>query len=111
MNGRIATIGSSSEAPSVTSTAAGAVACSNLLCASSWNSAGTAHKKGTTASSSSTSDPLQVPTLDEGSAPAPDDSAPMYSPPTMAAALDSISSSTVIPKLAGSPALIRSSAM
>src|SRR5271167_4689135 len=111
MNGRIATIGNSSEAPSATSTAAGSLACNSALCASSWKSAGIAAKNGTTASSSSTSDPLQVPTLDEGSAPAPDDSAPMYSPPTMAAALDSISNSTVMPKLAGSPVLISSKAM
>src|SRR5882762_2195950 len=111
MNGRIATIGSSSEAPSVTSTEPGAAACSNLLCASSWNSDGIAHNKGTTASNSSTSAPLQVPICDEGSAPASSDCVPMYSPPTMAAAQDSISSSTVMPKLAGSPALISSSAM
>src|SRR5208283_556145 len=111
MNGRIATAGSSSDAPSETSTAPGSVAWSSLLCASSWNSDGIAHNNGTTESNSSTSAPLQAPILDERSAPASDDSVPMYSPPTMAAALDNIRSSTVIPKLAGSPALISSSAM
>ncbi len=65
MNGRIAIIGSSSEAPSETLTASGALACSSVLLASSWNSGGTAQRKGTTASSSSTSDPLQVPVRDE----------------------------------------------
>ena len=52
-----------------------------------------------------TSDPLQVPILDESSAPASDDWVPMYRPPTTAAALASISSSTVMPKPAGSPVL------
>src|SRR5579863_3523606 len=104
MNGRIATIGISSEAPNETSTVPGSNACSSLLCASSWNSDGIAHNKGTTASSSSTSAPLQVPILDEPSAPASDDCVPMYNPPTIAAALDSINSSTVMPKLVGSPA-------
>src|SRR5271167_5126115 len=106
MNGRIATIGINSDAPSATLTEPGAMSCSNLLCASSWNSDGIAHNKGTTASNSSTSAPLQVPILDERSAPASDDCVPMYSPPTMADALDNISSSTVMPKLVGSPALI-----
>ena len=55
MNGRIAIMGSSSEAPSETLTASGALACSSVLLASSWNNGGTAHRKGTTASSSSTS--------------------------------------------------------
>src|SRR5580658_76491 len=101
MNGAIATAGSSSEAPSVTSTAPGALLCSSVLCASSWNSGGTAHKKGTRESNSSTSPPLQVPILEEESAPASVDCVPMNKPPTMAAALDSMSSSTVMPKLAG----------
>src|SRR5712664_3979233 len=99
MNGRIAIIGSSSEAPSETLTASGALACSSVLLASSWNNAGTAQRKGTTASNSSTSDPLQVPVLDELSAPLPSDSVATKRPPTMAAALDSINSSTVMPKL------------
>src|SRR5580693_5427712 len=111
MKGRIATIGISSDAPSETSTAPGSNAWSSLLWASSWNSDGIAHNKGTTASNSSTSAPLQVPALDERSAPASDDCAPMYNPPTMADALASISSSTVMPKLVGSPALISSNAM
>src|SRR5450631_445522 len=98
MNGRMATIGSSSEAPSEMSTEPGATACSNLLCASSWNSDGSEHNRGTTASNSSTKDPLQVPILDARSAPSFDDCVPTYSPPTMAAALESISSSTVMPK-------------
>ena len=65
MNGKIATIGSSSEAPSETLTASGALSCSSVLFASSWNNDGTAQRNGTTASSSSTSAPLQTPILDE----------------------------------------------
>src|SRR6266576_1774880 len=110
MNGRIATIGNNSEAPRLTSTALRLLACSSALCAISWNSDGTAHKKGTTASNSSTSDPLQVPTMDESSAPASDDCVPMNNPATIAAALDSISSSTVMPKLVGSPVFKSSNA-
>ena len=65
MNGRIATIGNSSERPSGTSIAPAALACSRLLFAISWNSDGMAHRNGTTASNSSTSDPHHVPVLDE----------------------------------------------
>ena len=77
MKGRIATAGSSSEAPSVTLTALAAGVCSSVLFASWWNSAGTAQRNGTTPSSSMTSDPLQVPILDESSAPASVDCVPM----------------------------------
>ena len=51
--------------PEVDVDAPGVVACSSVLCAISWNSAGIAHRNGTTASNSSTSEPLQTPILDE----------------------------------------------
>src|SRR5580704_307155 len=105
MNGRMAIAGNISDAPSEISTAPGALLWSSVLLASSWNSGGTAQRNGTTQSNSSTSDPHQVPVRDESSAPAPSDSLPMKRPPTMAAALASINSSTVIPKLVGSPDL------
>src|SRR5277367_2456776 len=111
MNGNIATIGISSEAPRETSTVPESNACNSLLWASSWKSDGIAHNKGTTASNSSTSAPLQVPTFEERSAPASDDSVPMYNPPTIADALANINSSTVMPKLVGSPDLSSNRAM
>ena len=49
-------------------------------------------------------------TSEAESAPAPDDCEAMNNPPTTAVAHDSISSSTVTPKAAGSPAFIRSKA-
>lgn len=110
MNGRIATAGSNSEAPSETSTAPGVMVCSKRLLASSWNNDGTAQRIGTTASNSMISAPLQVPTLDESSAPAADESVPINRPATIAATLASISNSTEMPKPVGSPALSSNSA-
>src|SRR5271154_5805544 len=111
MNGRIAMAGNNSDMPSVTSTAPGALLCSSVLCANSWKSAGMALKRGTTESNSITSPPLQAPTFEDVSALEPDDCVPTKRPPTTAAALESISSSTEIPKLEGSPDLSSSNAM